>query len=45
MATANRQAAFVKVSNSNLSDEESLSKAAPACTCIKEGGATPNAKR
>lgn len=44
MATANKQVAFVRVNNSSLSDEDNLSNAAPACTCIKEGGATPTLK-
>lgn len=39
--TANKQDTFVIVSSSNLSEEESLSKAAPAWTWIKEGATTP----
>lgn len=41
MATVNKHSTLIGVNNSNLSDEDKRSKAAPACTCIKEGGATP----
>lgn len=41
MATANRHRTLMGVNNSSLSDEDRRSRAAPACTCIKEGGATP----
>lgn len=41
MATAIKHSTFIGVKSSSLSEDDNRSRAAPACTCMNDGGATP----